>query len=1038
MPSLSRKGRKRKEMQAKKAGQDLLGDAEVPSTDPPSLNVVKPVTLDGITESNDRADLKDGDGTSDVVDAKHQLEGALSEVGGKILPANNDPSGEDVEAEAFSQESLEDIFTSTPPVNSEDDALEITPNPPSKKKVKRTKKHTHECPQNPSRKLMFGSSKKGKKASKETSHKITRKCGSRKQFQNRDLHQQGVWVQCDNFKCRKWRFLSSVTDPARVEQNWICTMHPDGSFNSCDKPEEDYTNLEFIHNKFTEGSIVWAKMQGYPWWPAMVESDPDTGCFMEHEGVDTEVTHYHCVFLDKTVSRFWVPAIFVKAFEADGNPPGLLTLKKRDYTKQVMPAKERALDALNLPLKERIERYGFGKTFKGVWREKKSREKIFHSRDEAHVEEANLEIDADDVLGDMLSSEDMEELMNETEGLMAEAEEAVQEMDEEENILGEATGEETKKIKHSRKRKLSKCDESKVKRKKHKKKKSKYEKSKKIQGIEKKSRKRSRRESALKDEVMPGNRDNIQDDRNVSCKSEEKEGLEVLSKEKKMESDNEFEESKCMVLKEDFSEKAEVDQTEVKGRKDKETCDEAADGGDMGKNETKEDEEDEDCMDTVEMEKGDEDRPVLSKEKIDVDKSNDKLDGESELGGKDLHDADKGTEDVKVKGKKDHKTTKAEREEKRKERELKKQCALEEKERKLKEREIKKLNKEKEKQEKEEKKKEREMKKQQALEEKERKKKARIEKAEKKAKKMNKLPESSAGEMQEDNFEKTPVKAAGHAKDGADTKVKKAKFSVPKEKPKAFVPPGGKPKTAIPTDQRAKAHPVQTSLIGDVDKDEKKGGDGTVALNESSLTEDEERRNVEGGSDKENVCKITNEKVKDSGIAPKLKKKKFSVKRKEVSSDSAVKAECGKGSLKTTEESVPLTTANGPDSQEGKIGGKVNSKKESFMMRNKDITESHPGDSPVPSTCSVLENNGNHDCGDIGRDSKEFDEVNKNCKRQAVDGSWPTKHDQEVNASDNDDVLDLEWSEAPEMAGKKSLVTSVNEEDSDPFEVVEE
>lgn len=55
---------------------------------------------------------------------------------------------------------LEDIFTSTPPINSEDDALEITPNPPSKKKVKRTKKHAHECPQNPSRKLIFGSSKK--------------------------------------------------------------------------------------------------------------------------------------------------------------------------------------------------------------------------------------------------------------------------------------------------------------------------------------------------------------------------------------------------------------------------------------------------------------------------------------------------------------------------------------------------------------------------------------------------------------------------------------------------------------------------------------------------------------------------------------------------------------------------------------------------------------------------------------------------------------------------------------------------------------
>lgn len=63
----------------------------------------------------------------------------------------------------------------------------------------------------------------------------------------------------------------------------------DENFNSCDKLEEDYSQLEFIHNKFTEGSIVWAKMQGFPWWPAMVETDPDRGEFMLHNGIDSDV-----------------------------------------------------------------------------------------------------------------------------------------------------------------------------------------------------------------------------------------------------------------------------------------------------------------------------------------------------------------------------------------------------------------------------------------------------------------------------------------------------------------------------------------------------------------------------------------------------------------------------------------------------------------------------------------------------------------------------------------------------------------------------
>lgn len=30
-----------------------------------------------------------------------------------------------------------------------------------------------------------------------------------------------------------------------------------------------------IFNKYSPGSLVWAKLSGYPWWPAMVEDDPD-------------------------------------------------------------------------------------------------------------------------------------------------------------------------------------------------------------------------------------------------------------------------------------------------------------------------------------------------------------------------------------------------------------------------------------------------------------------------------------------------------------------------------------------------------------------------------------------------------------------------------------------------------------------------------------------------------------------------------------------------------------------------------------------
>ena len=29
--------------------------------------------------------------------------------------------------------------------------------------------------------------------------------------------------------------------------------------------------------RFTVGSLVWAKAEGWPWWPAIVDDDPDTG-----------------------------------------------------------------------------------------------------------------------------------------------------------------------------------------------------------------------------------------------------------------------------------------------------------------------------------------------------------------------------------------------------------------------------------------------------------------------------------------------------------------------------------------------------------------------------------------------------------------------------------------------------------------------------------------------------------------------------------------------------------------------------------------
>lgn len=53
----------------------------------------------------------------------------------------------------------------------------------------------------------------------------------------------------------------------------------DNKFNSCALPEKQPTPLEeedLIHNVYTAGSIVWGRLAGFPWWPAIVDDDPDT------------------------------------------------------------------------------------------------------------------------------------------------------------------------------------------------------------------------------------------------------------------------------------------------------------------------------------------------------------------------------------------------------------------------------------------------------------------------------------------------------------------------------------------------------------------------------------------------------------------------------------------------------------------------------------------------------------------------------------------------------------------------------------------
>lgn len=70
--------------------------------------------------------------------------------------------------------------------------------------------------------------------------------------------------------------MPHVQDPLDLPEKWFCHMNPDKRNNNCSNPQDMIEDEEFlIKNLYNAGSVVWGRVEGYPWWPALVEDDPD-------------------------------------------------------------------------------------------------------------------------------------------------------------------------------------------------------------------------------------------------------------------------------------------------------------------------------------------------------------------------------------------------------------------------------------------------------------------------------------------------------------------------------------------------------------------------------------------------------------------------------------------------------------------------------------------------------------------------------------------------------------------------------------------
>ncbi|GFY41557.1 zinc finger CW-type PWWP domain protein 1 [Trichonephila inaurata madagascariensis] len=173
----------------------------------------------------------------------------------------------------------------------------------------------------------------------------------------------GIWIECT--KCKKWRKNIQYSESHEVPESWDCSMLnlENGKRGSCDNPEEE---AEDEYLEYCPGSVVWAKLQGYPWWPGMVDENPDVE---EFEWKEEKIRYYNVTFLDDRPTHAWIPETFICPFL---KPPrrernSVLRCKKDKYAHAVLKAKERAEEAIKMSIKDRLKNFSFVHLYKGHW-----------------------------------------------------------------------------------------------------------------------------------------------------------------------------------------------------------------------------------------------------------------------------------------------------------------------------------------------------------------------------------------------------------------------------------------------------------------------------------------------------------------------------------------------------------------------------------------------------------------------------------------------------------------------------------------------
>eukprot|EP00111_Clytia_hemisphaerica_P024102 TCONS_00071056-protein len=175
------------------------------------------------------------------------------------------------------------------------------------------------------------------------------------------------WVQCEYPQCMKWRkLLSGVQDEIKNIQ-WYCHMNPDKAYSFCDAPQQKMQVKKGETVVFSElelGSLVMAKMAGYPSWPAIITKDPaepEGSHIIRYQDGTNDPKYYHVEFLGQMHTHAWISARQVQIYNTSS---GILVfderaMKKKKLKEEFLKSKQEASTFMNFSPEERLKRIIF-------------------------------------------------------------------------------------------------------------------------------------------------------------------------------------------------------------------------------------------------------------------------------------------------------------------------------------------------------------------------------------------------------------------------------------------------------------------------------------------------------------------------------------------------------------------------------------------------------------------------------------------------------------------------------------------------------